>query len=403
MRGSKNMKVFLINSSCNGSTGKIARSLCSVLKESGNEYFFAYGIGHYDDENSICLSNWVESHIHDQLSKITGKQGYFSALRTVQLIRKLKEENPDIIHLHNLHGNYLCLPILFKYLRNTRAKIIITMHDCWWFTGKCAWFTFVQCEKWKTGCGGCPQWGVYPKSYFFDRSKKCFEDKKKWLTSLGNRLTIVTPSEWLAGLVRESFLGEYPIKVINNGIDLAVFHPTDSDFRTRYGIRGGVKLILGVAFTWGKAKGLDVFVWLSENLPEDYQIVLVGTNDTTDRELPRKIISIHKTNDQHELAEIYTAVDVFVNPTREEVLGMTNIESLACGTPVVTFRTGGCPEIVTEECGIIVPYNNRDAMLDAVKYICEKKPFHEASCIDRAHVFAATLKYEEYLKLYEKT
>lgn len=167
-------------------------------------------------------------------------------------------------------------------------------------------------------------------------------------------------------------------------------------------LRGGVKLILGVAYSWGKAKGLDVFIWLSDNLPEDYQIVLVGTNEAIDKELPESIISIHKTNDQQELAEIYTTVDVFVNPTREEVLGMTNIEALACGTPVVTFRTGGCPEIVTEECGVVVPYDDQDAMLTAVVDVCESHPYTEAACIERAKRYTATSKYEEYLRLYER-
>ncbi|MBR6422311.1 glycosyltransferase [bacterium] len=395
------MKVFLINSSCNGSTGKIARSICSVLKESSNEYFFAHGIGHYDDPKSLSLSNWFESHLHDQLSKLTGMQGYFSIFRTIELVHKLKAEDPDIIHLHNLHGNYLCLPILFRYLKNSRAKIVLTMHDCWWFTGKCAHFTFVKCERWKTGCGNCPQWSVYPKSYFFDQSKRCLNDKKKWLTSIGDRLTIVTPSQWLANLVKQSFLKDYPVKVINNGIDLEVFKPTVSGFRAKYHLENKL-VLLGVAFAWGERKGLDVFVELAKRLDDRFKIVLVGTNDKVDKQLPENIISIHKTNNQTELAEIYTAADLFVNPTREEVLGLVNIEALACGTPVITFKTGGSPECIDETCGRVVECDDLTALRNEIVRICETHPYSDTACQTRAKKFDAQSKFREYLNIYSK-
>lgn len=395
------MKVFLINSSCNGSTGKIARSICSVLKESGHEYFFAYGIGHYDDANSMNISSWFESHVHDQLSKITGMQGYFSLLRTLELIHKLKEEDPDIIHLHNLHGNYLCLPILFRYLRKSRAKIVVTMHDCWWFTGKCAHFAFVKCDKWKSGCGKCPQWEVYPKSYFLDRSRKCYEDKKKWLTAIGERLSIITPSQWLADLVKQSFLKDYPVKVINNGIDLEIFKPIESDFRKKYHLEDKY-IVLGVAFGWGVRKGLDVFIELAKRLDDRFQIVLVGTNNKVDRQLPSNIISIHRTHNQQELAEIYSGSDVFVNPTREEVLGLTNIEALACGTPVVTFKTGGSPEVIDETCGCVVECEDLNALRDEIVRICERHPYSSTACQTRAKMFDTHSKFGEYLNLYLK-
>lgn len=394
------MKVFLINSTCNGSTGKIAKSICSVLKESGYDYFFAYGIGSNCDAKSLKLSNWLESHIHDQLSKLSGKQGYFSVLRTIELVYKLEKENPDIIHLHNLHGNYLCLPILFRYLKRSRAKIVITMHDCWWFTGKCAYFTFVHCERWKTGCGNCPQWGVYPKSYFLDQSKKCFEDKKNWFSFLKGRLTIVTPSEWLAGLVKQSFFKECPIRVINNGINLEIFKPRKGIFREHFAL-WGKKLILGVAFSWEKRKGVDVFNWLDNNLPEEYQIVLVGTNDKVDKILSKNIISIHRTNDQIELAEIYTAADVFVNPTREDNFPTTNIEALACGTPVVTFDTGGSPEAIDETCGSVVAIDDLVQLRLSIIKICTDNYYSVSNCRERAKQFDACIKFGEYICLYK--
>lgn len=396
------MKVFQINSFYNGSTGKISRSICEILKKSGNKYFFAYGMGRSDDPNSLSLSSWFESRLHDQLSKLTGMQGYFSIFRTIELVHKLKEENPDIIHLHNLHGNYLCLPILFRYLKNSRAKIVVTMHDCWWFTGKCAHFTFVKCERWKTGCGHCPQWNGYPKSYFFDRSRKCLDDKKKWLASIGTRLTIITPSKWLADLVQQSFLKDYPVNVINNGIDLKIFKPTPSNFREKYGISKDRYILTGVSFWWGDKKGLDIFIELAKRLDERFKIVLVGTNDKVDRQLPESIVSIHRTNNQAELAEIYTAADLFVNPTREDNFPTTNIEALACGTPVVTFKTGGSPECIDETCGSVVDCGDLSALKDEIIRICETHPYSDTACQARAKKFDAKDRFEEYLNVYLK-
>lgn len=215
-------------------------------------------------------------------------------------------------------------------------------------------------------------------------------------------MTIVTPSQWLADLVKQSFLGAYPVRVIHNGIDLAVFKPTPSDFREKYQIRKEKKILLGVAFDWGIRKGLDVFVELSKRLaPEKYQIVLVGTDEQVDRQLPTNIISIHRTQNQTELAEIYTAADVFVNPTREEVLGLVNIEANACGTPVITFNTGGSPECINEKSGMVIPYGDIDAMKESIEYICDNSSFSEKDCIARAASFDQKKKYREYLDLYE--
>lgn len=396
------MKVFQINTTCNGSTGKIARAISSVLAKSGHECFFAYGISHCDDKNTMKLSSWFEAHLHDQLSKITGKQGYFSVYKTFKLVNKMKEEDPDIIHIHNLHGNYLCLPVLFRYLKKSRAKVVITMHDCWLFTGRCAYFTFVKCDKWKTGCGDCPLWGVYPISYFLDRTKKCYKDKQKWLLGISDRLTLITPSEWLAGLVKQSFLKDCPVFVINNGIDLELFKPEPGSFRKDHSIADDQHIILGVALIWERRKGLDVFEWLAENLPDGYQIVLVGTSDEDDRHLPDHIISIHRTNNQKELAEIYAAADVFVNPTREDNFPTTNIEAIACGTPVITFDTGGSPEIIDESCGCVVDVDDLAALKDAVINTCENRPFSKEACLARSKKYDMNDRYNDYLKLYSE-
>jgi glycosyltransferase involved in cell wall biosynthesis len=224
--------------------------------------------------------------------------------------------------------------------------------------------------------------------------------KRRWFTGIEN-MTIVTPSQWLADLVKQSYLKNYPVNVINNGIDLAVFKPTESDFRNRHGLVGK-KVVLGVAFGWGERKGLDVFVELSKRLPEDYRIVLVGTNSILDESLPADIVSIHKTQNQTELAEIYTAADVFANPTREEVLGLVNVESLACGTPVVTFKTGGSPECIDETCGSVVPCDDIDAMEKEIRRICEETPYSKDACLVRAQSFDMNERFEEYVKLYKE-
>lgn len=215
-------------------------------------------------------------------------------------------------------------------------------------------------------------------------------------------MTIVTPSKWLAGLVKESYLKDYPVKVINNGIDLNIFKPTESDFRKKYGLENKY-IVLGVAFGWGKRKGLDVFCELAKRLDsEKYQIVLVGTDDGIDELLPNNIISIHRTQNQTQLAEIYTAADVFANPTREENYPTVNMESIACGTPLVTFNTGGSPEIIDETCGTAVPKDDINAMCNEIIRVCETQPYSKVSCLKKAKGFNKNEKFEQYARLYSK-
>lgn len=221
--------------------------------------------------------------------------------------------------------------------------------------------------------------------------------KKKWFTGVEN-MTIVTPSQWLADLVKQSYLKDYPVRVINNGIDLNIFKPAANEKITW----GGKNIVLFAAFGWGVRKGLDVVIDLAGKLSDNYQVVAVGTDDNVDKVLPRNVISIHRTQNQQELAELYTAADVFANPTREEVLGMVNVEALACGTPVVTFKSGGSPECIDDTCGIVVETDDNDGMLDAIIQICESHPFDKAACIRRAQKFDGAKKYEEYLRLYER-
>ena len=325
-------------------------------------------------------------------------QGCFSQLKTREFLKKVWEYHPDLIHLHNLHGSYINHALLFRYIKENHIPVVWTLHDCWPFTGLCPHYEMAGCDRWKTGCGSCPvvERGKRP---FFDATRFMWNQKQKWFTGVED-MTLVTPSRWLAEQVEQSFLRDYPVRVIHNGIDLSVFHPASGDFRKRYGLEDK-KIVLAVSFGWGEGKGLDVVVELSRRLPEQYQIVLVGTDQAVDARLPAEILSIHRTQNQAELAELYSAADVFVNPTREEVLGLVNIEALACGTPVVTFRTGGSPECLDESCGLVVERDDVDAMERAVRHICETNCFPPGNCLARAAEFDRNRRFQEYIRLYE--
>lgn len=397
------MKTVLINSCNFGSTGNIMLEIAETAENGGYTAAVCYPQSRDNSrkqkEKDFIIGTRFSRNIHLQLAGITGLNGCFSYFSTLKLLKKLDKLKPDIIHLHNLHNCYINLPMLFKYIKKHNIKTVWTLHDCWSFTGHCPHFDMIGCDKWKTGCYSCPQYKEYPKS-LFDNSKYMYRLKKKWFTGIKD-MTIVTPSEWLAGLVKESYLKDYPVKVINNGIDLNVFKPTESDFREKYALENKY-IVLGVAFGWGRRKGLDVFVELARRLDkEKYKVVLVGTDDNIDKLLPDNIISIHRTQNQTELAEIYTAADVFANPTREENYPTVNMEALACGTPVVTFNTGGSPEMFDETCGAAVAKDDNDAMYNEIIRICEAKPYSMEACIKKAKGFDKNEKFGEYIRLYE--
>jgi glycosyltransferase involved in cell wall biosynthesis len=348
------------------------------------------------DDIVICSTFW--NRVNQKLACFTGFNGCFACISTWLFLRKLNKIKPDLLHFHNLHDSYINLPMLFNYVKKHKIKVVWTLHDCWAFTGHCPYFTLAKCDKWKTGCGNCPQKNIYPKTYL-DTTSFMWKKKREWFTGIEN-LTIVTPSQWLADLVKQSFLKDYPVKVINNGIDLEIFKPTDSDFRKKYHLEDKY-IVLGVAFGWGIRKGLDAFIELAQRLDERFQIVLVGTDDKVDQQLPSNIISIHRTHNQQELAEIYSAVDIFVNPTREEVFGLVNAETLACGTPIVTFKTGGCPEIINEKSGVVVDVDDVNEMERQIVRICTEKVFSSEDCVERAKIFDQNKKFMEYVKLYD--
>ena len=391
------MKIVQINATCGtGSTGKICVAISELLDEEKIENYIFYTQGTSQHKNGVKYANEKYIKIQALKSRVFGNYGFNSKKATKKLIAHLKQIKPDIVHLHNLHSHNCDLELLFKYFKSTKTKLLWTFHDCWAFTGYCAYFDMVDCNKWQIECKKCPK--AKQSSWFLDRSATLFNKKKQLFDGLD--LTIITPSQWLADLVKQSFLREYPVKVINNGIDLKLFKLTESDFREKYNLLDKY-VLLGVAFDWGARKGLDVFIELSKRLGEEYRIVLVGTNNNIDKQLPDNIISIHRTQNQQELAEIYTAADLFVNPTREENFPTVNIESLACGTPVLTFNTGGSPEIIDDTCGAVVPKNDIDGLYSEILRIKSENPYSPAACIEKAKSFNAEEKFKEYLRSYK--
>lgn len=390
------MRIVQINISCgSGSTGKICEGISKELTQNGTENYVLYNSGSSKLPDSVKYTDSRRIKTAALESRIKGNWGFEGKASTKSLLKELDRLKPDVVHLHNLHSHACNIEMLFRWLRENNVKVFWTFHDCWAFTGYCMHYDMIGCDRWKSECNSCPQKKSY--SWIFDRSRELFL-KKKQITS-GMDLTIVAPSKWIAEQAKQSFFGAYPVKVIYNGIDLSVFKPYESDFRERYSI-GSKRLVMGAAIGWGERKGLDVFIELSKRLNDDYKIVLVGTDERTDELLPKNIISIHRTENQTELAKIYSAADVFFNPTREEVLGLTNIEALACATPVVTFDSGGSPETIDPACGAVVDKNDIDSAIREIKRICETRPFSKEACLKRASRFDGKEKFSEYAELY---
>ena len=390
------MKIVQLNVTCGvGSTGKICLAVSELLCRKGVENYVLFTEGDSDYEYAVKYADKLEIKLEALKSRVFGNYGFNSKKLTERLISKLDEIEPDIVHLHNLHGHGCNLEMLFKYFKEKKIKLFWTFHDCWAFTGYCPHFDMIGCDKWRRQCSECPQKGAY--SFFFDKSDKLYSKKQELFTGLD--LTIITPSMWLRDQVKRSFLKNYEVKVINNGIDLDIFKPRKSNFREQHGLTDEF-LILGVAFNWDERKGVDVFAHLAKALPRDCRIVLVGTDDSVKKILPENIIAIDKTENQQELAEIYAACDLFVNATREDTFPSVNIESLACGTPVLTFATGGSAEIIDCTCGMTVEKNDVKSLADAVLYIKENRPFTKQACLKKSGEYKKEDKFREYADLY---
>lgn len=393
------MKVLEINSVCGiRSTGRICTDLADVLKEDGHECLIAYGRETAPDryrDISFRIGSDNDVRLHALRARLFDSAGWGSRNATKRLIGRIREYAPDIIHLHNLHGYYLDLELLFDYLSSAGKPVVWTLHDCWAFTGHCAHFTAAGCDRWKTGCHDCIQKNSYPASVLLDRSKQNWLKKKELFTGV-ERMTLVTPSKWLAGLVNESFLGRYAVKVIPNGIDLNVFKPTESNFRRKYGLQGK-RIVLGAATSWTERKGLNEFIQLAALLDEEYRLVLLGLTPEQIAELPKNILGLTATNSTEELAGIYTAADVFVNAGKEETMGLTTVEAMACGTPAAVSPLTAVPEVVTPDGGIVLDKLTPVAIKDGIEKVLEADLHPRIN----AEKYEKKQQYLKYLDLYK--
>lgn len=396
-------KLVQINTVCNASTGKIMGDIQrEAIRRGYDTISFVGRRKPFSDVPCVKFGNPISFWSHVVINTLFDRQGYGSYFATKRLIREIKREQPDIIHLHNLHGYYLHVPMLFRYLTNEfKGNIFWTFHDCWPFTGHCPYFTMIGCEKWKAECKQCPNKTKYPISLFLDASRKNYEEKKKLFGSVEN-LTILTPSKWMRELVEESFLKEKQIYVTPNGIDLNIFaYRTDEEVLKKYRIPENKKILLGVANIWDERKGINDFIQLSEHLSDEYQIVLVGLNKNQIRNLPKRIHGIIKTENQKELAIIYSSAEIFINPSREESFSLVTVEAFACGTPVIVLDTSAVKELVSDRNGIVLSSAGINDYLEAIKKI-------EEGNYNRKDVAACAGKYDyhktasDIVSLYEK-
>lgn len=394
------MNVLQINCSCGiGSIGRIATDLHALLVSRGHQSTVAFGrFTAMHCNQTIRIGSHLDTYLHVVRTRLFDTHGFGSASATRAFIEKVQALNPDVIYLYNVHGYFLHIGLLFEYLKRAAKPVIWALMDCWAFTGHCAHFDFAGCDRWKRGCHHCPLKLDYPKSVFLDRSQWNYQKKKALFTGIP-KLTIVISTKWLAELVKESFLQEYPLALIATGIDLTVFKPTPSDFRRRYKLQDQF-ILLGVAFTWER-KGLPYFMDLAKQLRPDEKIVLVGLTRPQIKQLPPEIIGFARTNSAEELAEIYSAADVFVNPTLDDAFPTTNLEALACGTPVVTFNTGGSPECLDAGCGLVVERGDLPGLGAAIAQVRRLgKQFYTAKCRKRAQDrFDKDARLAEYLAL----
>lgn len=394
-------KVLLqINVTANwGSTGKIAEQIGLCAMKHGWESYIAYGRWcNPSNSHLIKVGNKLDMYMHYAEQRIRDNEGLCSRGATKRLIKIISEIRPDVVQLHNIHDHYLNYRLLFEYLNKTEIKVVWTLHDCWAFTGHCFHFVTKNCDKWKNGCFECPLKNEYPRT-FLDRSKEHWLLKKELLTRCKN-LTIVPVSDWLANFVKESFLKEKRIHVIKNGVDLNIFKPstslniskTNSKFK-----------ILAVSSVWNPDKGeLDIYK-LREMLSEDkFEITMVGLSVDQYKKLPKGIIGIQRTQNLQELVKLYSDTNVLINPTYADTFPTVNLEALACGTPVITYRTGGSPEAIDEKTGVVIEQGDVNGLVEAI-YRMKEKTLSSADCRKRAEeCFDKDKCFEKYVELYEK-
>lgn len=403
------MKVFQINTVCGtGSTGRIAVNLAHMLEKQGHESCIAYARGNApEDVDSFRFGSKLEIYWHGIMTRLTDRHGMYSKGGTKQLIAKIKEYNPDIIHLHNVHGYYLNIELLFEFLKEYKRPVVWTLHDCWTYTGHCSHYTCVKCDKWQTQCYECPLKKDYPGSLLLDNSRWNYQKKKVLFTGL-EKLHLVTPSVWLKEQVEQSFFfqeleernGEISCTAVPNGIETDRFVPTISNLKEQYGIENK-KIILGVANVWTRQKGIDDFIQLSKLLDDSYQIVMIGMDEKRKQTLPENILALERTKNIDELIQWYSVADVYFNSSIEETMGMTTGEAISCGTPVVTYDSTAVPESVGTGCGHVIPAGNITMVKEAIEKIEADRESYVSNCLKYKKQFAEEKANEAYSRIYQ--
>lgn len=398
------MKLLQISIEVNsGSVGRIAEQIGLEVLKVGGESYIAYARNHLPNKSkTIKIGSKFDVYLHGIRTRIFDDHCLGSSKPTKKLIKQIKELNPDIILLHHIHGYFLNMKLLFEYLSKLNIPIVWIFHDCWSFTGHCAYFDSIGCEKWKTECYSCPLKKSYPASFVFDRSKKNYKEKKELFNSVRN-LTIVSVSNWLGDLVKESFLSSNNINVIHNGIDIYTFKPSANNQETKekFGLKDEF-IVLGVASPWSERKGLKDFIKLSELIDTNIKIILVGLDQNQINDLPNNIIGIRRTENVNQLADLYSMTDLFINFSVEETFGLTTAEALSCGTPALVYNATACPEVVSDDTGFIVEKGDLDSVIKVINEVKSKgKEFYSEKCRERAiSCFNKDDRFKEYIDLF---
>ncbi len=405
------MKIVQINTVCNtGSTGKIATDIYAITEQAGYKAYIAYGRGTAPaNMRGFKIGNPLDFGCHVLTNFFLGKSGFGSKYVTIKFLKWLDDIKPDILHLHNLHGFYLHVGILFEYIKSHNIPVVWTLHDCWPLTGQCAYFDYAGCDKWQTSCHHCPIYrSDYPYSLFCDNSYNNYIVKRELFTKVQN-MVIVTPSNWLADIVKKSYLQKYSVSVIPNGINLQLFCPADNKSSNNASYNHAFttpRIILGVANVWSKSKGLKFFLQLSNMLDQTYHIVLIGLSAKQQSQIQAKyngrITALTRTFNQQELVSWYQNAFVYVNPTLEDNFPTTNLEALACGTPVITFKSGGSPESITKQCGIVVEKGNIVQLKNAILALEENGEITSSACRKQALKYERNIQFKQYITIYKQ-
>lgn len=396
------MKIVIITGQWyGGGAESVSRDLFSYLNKEGDECYYLYASGDSPKSPKIIKCGYeYEHYLHALKARFFDTDGIGSPRTTNRLIKQVEEICPDIINIHNIVCYSYDLKILLNYLRRTSIPVVWTLHDCWTFTGHCISIDEENCLKWKTGCGNCPAKGNFPKSLMLDKSRYNYKLKKQLFLNT-KKIVFVTPSLWLKKIINQTFLQEFPIHVINNGIDLTIFKPTDNNVKERFNISKEKIVILFVASRWTKSKGINFIIELSQKMDlETYRLVVIGNINKYKQKLSKSILHIERTNDRYELAAWYTVADIFVNPTLADNYPTVNLESLACGTPVVTFNTGGSWESIGDKFGCLAVEKTSNALQLAIQQ-CLVKNIKSYDCTLQAKSFSKDLRYAQYRMLFK--